>query len=38
MAVVALVVVGQMIGSLAFDHFGVLGNSPPRGEPRFGSS
>jgi transporter family-2 protein len=24
-AVVALVVVGQMLGSLAFDHFGVLG-------------
>lgn len=25
MVVVALVVVGQMFGSLAFDHFGVLG-------------
>mgnify|MGYP007083470772 FL=1 len=24
----ALIVVGQMIGSLAFDHFGVLGIAP----------
>ena len=26
--VVALIVVGQMLGSLAFDHFGVLGIAP----------